>query len=117
MDNNLIILLAVLIGLGVVALLYTLFYRERSTDGTDELNWVNDTNYNPAGSDEGVEAAESATPAQAAEMVRNNKANGPYPPSEREFHALSEKLSDGPHDTETVREQLSEDAATRPDSA
>lgn len=105
-NTSLTTVLLILAGLAVVALLYRFFYRARDTGGTDQRNWVNDSNYNVATSESEAEAIAGATPAEAGHMVEVNKAEGPYPPSEEEFENLERKISDEPHDTKTVREQL-----------
>ena len=105
-DTPLTTVMLVIAGLVAVALLYRFFYRQRDTGGTDQRNWVNDSNYNIAASESEAEALAGATPKEARHMVEVDKAEGPYPPSEGEFEQLERKLSDEPHDTESVRERL-----------
>lgn len=105
-NTSLTTVLLVVAGIAVVVLLYRYFYRQRDTGGTDQRNWVNDSNYNVATSESEAEAIAGATPAEAQHIVDVNKAEGPYPPSEQEFEALEDKVSDDPHDSESVREQL-----------
>ena len=45
LDASLFYLLGGIVLVGVIALLYTRFYKERDTGGTDELNWVNKSNH------------------------------------------------------------------------
>ncbi len=85
-------LLGVVIALILVAILYHFFYRERDTGGTDQRNWVNDTNYNIATSEAEEQAIEGATPAEAAHIIDVNKQHGPYPPTEEEFNHLNDEL-------------------------
>lgn len=98
--------LLVVAGIALVAVLYRFFYRERDTGGTDQRNWVNDSNYNVATSDSESEAIEGASPAEAKHMVDVNKDEGPYPPSDEEFHAIEKKVDGSPHDSGTVKERL-----------
>ena len=106
MDANLITLIAVVAGLALVAVLYRAFYRERNSGGTDELNWVNDSNYNIATSNSEEAAIASASPREAAEIVEAHKANGPYPPSDSEFHDLNEQLGQDGKTSQELREEL-----------
>ena len=105
-NTSLPTVLFVVAGIVVVALLYRFFYRERDTGGTDQRNWVNDSNYNVATSDAEAEVIADATPSEARHLVEVNKAEGPYPPSEEEFGGLERKLDDGGHTTTDVRERL-----------
>ena len=98
--------LFVVAGIAVVALLYRFFYRERDTGGTDQRNWVNDSNYNVATSDTEAEVVADATPAEARHLVEVSKEEGPYPPSEEEFGALERKLGEGQRTSGEVREEL-----------
>ena len=92
MDNSLLLLIGGLVLVGLLALLYTRFYKERDTGGTDELNWVNKSNYNIATSDAAAEAAQNATPAEAREMVHKMTDNeNAIPPSEEVFYDLNDK--------------------------
>lgn len=92
MDSSLLYLIGGLALAGVLALLYTRFYKERDTGGTDELNWVNKSNYNVATSDSTAEVARDATPAEAREIVHKMTDNdNAIPPSEEEFFDLNEK--------------------------
>ena len=102
-----ITLLLIAAGIALTVVLYRFFYRQRDTGGTDQRNWVNDSNYNIATSDSKEEAIEGATPREAANIVANAKAEGPYPPSEEEFHELNKAMkTEKPLDTESVREEL-----------
>ncbi len=102
---------AIVAGLILVALLYRRFYSDRTEDGKDELNWVNDSNYNIATSDAEEEVLEDASPAEARHIVETNKSEGPYPPSDEEFHTLEDKLDPGKYDSETVRDRLKDPEA------
>lgn len=92
MDMDFTTVLIILGALAAVAFLYTFFYRERSTGGTDDRNWVNDSNYNISTSPAESEAISGATAAESANIIATNKTEGPYPPSEGEFHDLRENL-------------------------
>ena len=107
MDSSLFLLIGGLVLVGVLALLYTRFYKERDTGGTDELNWVKKSNYNIATDDATAEAAEEASPREARVMADNIKRGGDgAPPSEEVFHDLNPKLG-GAGDTEETKDLLS----------
>lgn len=99
-------LLLILAGIALVVFLYRFFYRERDTGGTDQRNWVNDSNYDIAASESEAEAIAGATPNEAQHIVDVNHQEGPYPPSDEEFHAIEKKVDNSPHDSETVKEKL-----------
>ena len=105
-NTSLTTVIIVLVALAAVVLLYRFFYRDRATDGTDQRNWVNDTNYNVATSDSEAEAIAQASPSEAQHIVDVNKEEGPYPPSEQEFETLNEKVDGRDHDTESVKRDL-----------
>ena len=105
-NTSLITVLFIIAGIAVVALLYRYFSRERDAEGDDVRNWVNDSNYNVATSDNEAAAIANASPAEAQHLVEVNKAEGPYPPSEQEFGALERKLDDGGLTSDEVREEL-----------
>lgn len=99
-------LLIVVAALAAVAILYTFFYRERDTGGTDDRNWVNDSNYDIATSASETEAIRGATARESAHMIATNKKEGPYPPAEGEFHDLRENLGVESVDTDDLKEKL-----------
>ena len=108
LDASLFYLLGGIVLVGVIALLYTRFYKERDTGGTDELNWVNKSNYNISTDDATAEAAENATPAEARVMTDNIKKGGDgTPPSEEVFHDLNAKLG-GAGDTAETKSLLND---------
>ena len=99
----------VVASLALVVGLYRFFYRERDTGGTDDRNWVNDSNYNIATSDTEAEVLAEASAREAEHIVEVNQDEGPFPPSDQEYEILNDKLGDGrPKDTGSVREQLRE---------
>ena len=106
MDSNLVWLL---VGIGVIvalAALYPLFYRTRKTKGTDELNWVNTSNYNIAAEESDREAIDDASPAEARQIA-DQATHGPdaLPLADEEFYKLNAKLG-GPGTTEEVKDAL-----------
>ena len=108
MDSSLLLLIGGLVLVGVLALLYTRFYKERDTGGTDELNWVNKSNYNISTNDATAEVAEDATPAEARVLADNITRGGDgAPPSEEVFHDLNPKLG-GAGDTDETKALLSD---------
>ena len=108
LDASLFYLLGGIVLVAVIALLYRRFYSERDTGGTDELNWVNKSNYNISTDDATAEAAENATPQEARVMADNIKEGGDgAPPSEEVFHDLNGKLG-GAGDTEETKDLLSD---------
>ncbi len=103
LDSSLFYLIGGLVLVGVIALLYTRFYRK---EGTDELNWVNKSNYNIASSDAEVEILEEATPEEAREIAHKmTDGEDSIPPTEAEFFALNDKLG-GAGDTDEVKDAL-----------
>ncbi len=89
--------------IGILALLYRRFYK---SEGTDELNWVNKSNYNIASSEEEVDTIENSSPAEAAEIAHKmTDGDNPVPPSEQEFYALNDKLG-GAGNTDEVKDAL-----------
>lgn len=106
MESNLLYLLIGVAVIAALALLYPLFYKSRKTGGTDELNWVNKSNYNIAAPEGDLEQIAKATPAEAAEIARD-LTSGPdaIPLSEEEFHALNAKIG-GPGTTEELKDAL-----------
>ena len=71
MDASLFYLIGGIVLVGIIALLYTRFYRTREQGGTDdELNWVNKSNYNIASPDNEIAELEKASPAEAREIAR-----------------------------------------------
>ena len=107
LDASLFYLIGGVVLVAVLALLYKRFYRERDTGGTDELNWVNKSNYNISTNDATAEAAASATPREARVMADNIRQGGDgAPPSEEVFHDLNAKLG-GAGDTAETQALLS----------
>ena len=112
LDASLFYLISAIVLVGVLALLYKRFYKERDTGGTDELNWVNKSNYNISTNDATAEMAEEASPQEARVLADNIKRGGDgAPPSEEVFHDLNPKLG-GAGDTEETKELLSNPNAT-----
>ena len=113
LDSSLFYLVGGIVLVGIVALLYRRFYHG---EGTDELNWVNKSNYNIATDDATADAAEHASPKEARVMADNIKKGGDgTPPSEEVFHDLNKKLG-GAGDTAETEELLS-DPDARPKGA
>ena len=106
MDGNLLYLIIGVAVVAAIALLYPIFYRTRKTEGTDELNWVNKSNYNIAAPEADLDEIERASPAEAREIARD-LTSGPdaVPVNDEEFNAINGKL-DGPHTASEVKEAL-----------
>ena len=104
LDSSLFYLIGGIVLVGILALLYRRFYKERDTGGTDELNWVNKSNYNISTNDATAEVAENATPQEARVLAENIKeGGGGVPPSEEVFHDLNAKLGGAGDTAETER--------------
>ncbi len=103
LDPSLLYLIGGIVLVGIIALLYKRFYR---TEGTDELNWVNKSNYNIASSDEEIRTMEEASPGEAAEIVHKmTDGEDSIPASEEEFYAVNDKLG-GAGNTNEVKDAL-----------
>jgi len=100
-------LLAVSAGLALAFALYRFFYRERDTGGTDQRNWVNESNYNIAAGDGQEGAIASATPAETANLVAHAKDAGSVPADDESFHAMRDKLGLESKSSEDVKRDLS----------
>lgn len=92
----------------ILVLLYRFFYRERDSGGTDELNWVNKSNYNISTNDATAEVAEDASPTEARTLANNIvEGSDGAPPSEEVFHDLNKKIG-GAGDTAETKRALSD---------
>ena len=106
LDPSLFYLIGGIVLVGIIALLYKRFYTTRHTEGTDELNWVNKSNYNIASSDSEIETMENATSEEAAEIVHKmTDGKDSIPPTEEEFYAVNDKLG-GAGTTDEVKDAL-----------
>jgi len=99
-----LLIIAAIVSVGV---LYRVFYRARDTGGTDDRNWVNDTNYNINSAESELDAIQGATRQQSATLVESDKADGPFPPSEDEFHDLRQNLGSEPIDSHDLERKVS----------
>ena len=105
MDSNLLYLL---IGIGIIAalaLLYPLFYRTRKKGGTDELNWVNKSNYDISAPQGDLEEIDKASPTEARAIAEQmtHQPNA-IPVNDEEFAALQDKMGEHKNTDEVKRE-------------